>query len=54
MLQGRDFSRDYNDSLSVIINQSAVDFMGMKDPIGKKIIYNKKYYVLFNINFNTL
>ena len=41
MLEGRDFSRSFNDSLSVVINQAAVDIMGMKNPIGQKIKYNQ-------------
>ncbi len=40
MLEGRDFSRSHVDSLSVVINKAAVDFMGMKNPIGQKIKYN--------------
>jgi predicted permease len=49
MLEGRDFSREFNDSLSVVINQAAVDFMGMKDPIGKKIEYNKEYLTIVGV-----
>ncbi len=38
MIEGRDFSRDFkSDSSAVIINQAAADFMGMKEPLGKKI-----------------
>jgi putative ABC transport system permease protein len=40
MLEGRDFSRSFNDSLSVVVNLAAADFMGMKNPIGQKIKYN--------------
>lgn len=40
VIQGRDFSRDYNDSLSVLINEAAANFMGMKDPVGQKIKYS--------------
>jgi putative ABC transport system permease protein len=35
--QGRDFSREFADSASIILNESAVRFMGLKDPIGKII-----------------
>jgi ABC-type antimicrobial peptide transport system permease subunit len=42
MLEGRDFSRDFpSDSSAVVINQAAVEFMGLKDPIGQKITYNE-------------
>ncbi len=41
MLKGRDFSRDYkSDSSAAIVNQAAVDLMGMKEPIGQKITFN--------------
>ena len=33
--QGRDFSREFADSSSIILNEAAVRFMGLKDPIGK-------------------
>jgi putative ABC transport system permease protein len=36
--EGRDFSRAFSrDSLSVILNEAAVKFMGIKNPIGKTI-----------------
>jgi putative ABC transport system permease protein len=42
MLEGRDFSRDFkSDSMAVVINQAAVDLMGMEEPLGQKIIYNE-------------
>lgn len=41
MIEGRDFSREFNDTLSVVVNQAAVDLMGMDNPIGKKIEINK-------------
>jgi putative ABC transport system permease protein len=41
MIAGRDFSRDFkSDSSAVIINQAAVDFMGLKEPIGEKLMFN--------------
>lgn len=40
MIEGRDFSRDFNDTLSVIVNEAAVKMMGMDEPIGKKIEMN--------------
>ncbi len=41
MIEGRDFAREFNDTLSVVINKAAVDLMGMESPIGKKIEINK-------------
>lgn len=40
MIEGRDFSREFNDSLSVIVNEAAIKMMGMVNPIGKKIETN--------------
>ncbi|MDN5202342.1 ABC transporter permease [Fulvivirgaceae bacterium BMA10] len=35
--EGRGFSPDFNDSLSVMINESGIEALGLKDPIGRKI-----------------
>ncbi|MEM8763441.1 MAG: ABC transporter permease [Bacteroidota bacterium] len=38
IVEGRDFSRDFpSDSLGVLINETAVKYMGLTDPIGKII-----------------
>jgi putative ABC transport system permease protein len=37
LLEGRWFSEEMNDSLSLILNESAVKVMGYKDPIGRKL-----------------
>ncbi len=41
MAQGRDFNDSYadNHTQSVILNEAAVNFLGMKEPIGKNISY---------------
>lgn len=40
ILQGRDFSQDYStDSSAVILNQSAVEFMGLDDPVGQQVTW---------------
>jgi|APTNR8051073442_1049403.scaffolds.fasta_scaffold00005_356 predicted permease len=49
LLEGRDFLREFNDTLSVVINQAAVDFMGMEDPIGKKIKYNSRDHTIIGV-----
>jgi len=55
MIEGRDFSRDFkSDSMAVIVNQAAVDLMGMKDPIGKKIIYDNKDLEIIGIMPNVV
>jgi putative ABC transport system permease protein len=35
---GRGYSKETNDSLSVILNESAVKVMGIDDPVGKKLL----------------
>ena len=38
IVQGRDFSRDFaTDSSAVILNESAVKFMGLKNPVGEVV-----------------
>jgi len=47
---GRPFSKGYNDSASVILNETAAKMAGWKNPIGKHLIYpgggNKRYTVI--------
>ena len=41
VLQGRDFSNALaSDSASIILNEAAVDYMGLSDPVNKNIQYN--------------
>ena len=40
LVDGRDFSRDFADSNSVIINQAAVKRMGLKNPVGEQLKWN--------------
>ncbi len=39
LLKGRNFSKDFNDSTSVIVNETAVKQIGWKDPMGKYLAY---------------
>ena len=39
MASGRNFSKTFSDSPSVVLNMAAATLMGWKDPIGKHIIY---------------
>ena len=59
VLKGRNFSRDFNDSTSVILNQAAVKQIGWKNPLGKYLTYpgnqNQRFKVIavvkdFNIS----
>ncbi|MGB8193612.1 MAG: ABC transporter permease [Chitinophagaceae bacterium] len=57
VLKGRNFSKDFDDSLSVILNEEAVKQIGWKDPIGKWLQYpggnNERFKVIAVIkNFN--
>jgi ABC-type antimicrobial peptide transport system permease subunit len=48
--QGRDFSRDFaTDSAAFILNESAVQFIGLKDPIGKIIRWEDKPYTVVGV-----
>ena len=48
--EGRDFSRDFGtDSLAFIMNESAVTFMGIEDPLGKIIRWNDEPYTIIGV-----
>jgi hypothetical protein len=46
---GRDFSRNYNDSLSIVINEAAVQFMGFKEPVGETIYWGQRPYTIVGV-----
>ncbi|HKP33141.1 MAG TPA: FtsX-like permease family protein, partial [Chitinophagaceae bacterium] len=50
ILKGRTFSKEFNDSASVIINETAVREIGWKDPIGQYMVYpggnNQRFKVI--------
>ncbi len=55
MLEGRDFSRDFkSDSTAVVVNQAAIDLMGMKDPLGQKIKANGQDYEIIGVMPNVI
>jgi len=39
ILQGRNFSKEFNDSASVILNETAAKQIGWKNPVGKNLTY---------------
>jgi ABC-type antimicrobial peptide transport system permease subunit len=48
--EGRDFSRDFvSDSSAVILNQAALDFTGLKNPIGKLATWWDQPYTIIGI-----
>lgn len=61
IIQGRNFSKAYNDSASIIVNEATVRHIGWKDPLGKKIRYpgnDDRLYTVIGVardfNFNSL
>jgi ABC-type antimicrobial peptide transport system permease subunit len=58
MQSGRNFSRGYSDSLKMILNESAVQLMGLKNPIGANIKWYGDTYqvigVVKNFHFESL
>jgi putative ABC transport system permease protein len=57
VLKGRNFSKDFSDSASVLLNEEAVKQIGWKDPIGKWLDYPGGNDVRFKVigvlkNFN--
>jgi len=58
VVKGRNFSKEFNDSASVILNEEAVRQIGWKDPVGKWLEYpggnNTRFLVIGVVkNFNT-
>lgn len=47
--EGRDFSRDFNDTSAFILNESAVKIMGLKNPIGKKMKWANKEHIVTGV-----
>ena len=43
MAAGRSFSKDFMDTMSVIVNEAAVREMGVSDPVGKILISNEDF-----------
>ncbi len=48
--EGRDFSREFiSDSSAFILNESAVAFIGLKDPVGKVLRWNDEPYTIIGV-----
>ena len=61
LLQGRNFSKEFNDSLSVILNETAVKEIGWKNPVGRYLTYpgnNNQHFqvigVVKDFNFESI
>lgn len=49
-VDGRDFSRSFaTDSAAFVINEKAVKFMGLKDPVGKTITWDGEPYLIIGV-----
>lgn len=49
LLQGRDFSSDFNDSTSMIVNESFVTYTGMKKPLEETIRWNERDFRIVGV-----
>ena len=49
LVAGRDFSRDYADSNSVVLNEAAVKRMGLKNPVGEMLKWNDKKMTVIGV-----
>jgi len=49
LIEGRDFSRDFADSNSVLLNEAAVKRMRLKHPIGEMLKWNGKPMVVIGV-----
>jgi putative ABC transport system permease protein len=48
--EGRDFSKDFTtDSSAIVINEAAVKFMGLKNPIGTQVAWDGKNYKVIGV-----
>ncbi|GAB3494762.1 ABC transporter permease [Spirosoma knui] len=49
-VQGRDLSRQFaTDSSGIVLNETAVRYMGLKDPVGKQMKWNNKPYRIVGV-----
>ncbi|UFH53064.1 ABC transporter permease [Spirosoma sp. KNUC1025] len=49
-VQGRDLSRQFvSDSSGMVINETAVRYMGLKDPVGKQIKWNNRPFLVVGV-----
>jgi putative ABC transport system permease protein len=55
VIEGRDFSRDFpSDSGAFILNQAAVDFTGLKNPVGQMIHWHDKNHFIVGVVKNMI
>lgn len=49
VLQGRDFNQDFVDSSSMLLNQAAVEYMGLDDPVGQSVQLSGNEYTVVGV-----
>jgi putative ABC transport system permease protein len=54
MIEGRDFSREFNDSSSIIINARAVEYMKLNNPLGQKIRWFGRELTIIGVTENVV
>jgi ABC-type antimicrobial peptide transport system permease subunit len=52
--EGRDFSEEFNDSSSMVLNQAAADYMNFKNPVGETVTWDGKDYKVIGVTENVL
>jgi putative ABC transport system permease protein len=53
--EGRDFSKDFAaDSMSIILNEAAIQFMGLKNPVGQTIQWFDETYTVIGVVKNII
>jgi putative ABC transport system permease protein len=49
-IQGRDYSRDFStDSSAIVLNEAAVHYMGLSDPINEEITWNGRQFKVIGV-----
>lgn len=54
ILQGREFEESHNDTLSMMLNQAAVDYMGLKEPLGLVVTMGDRQYTVTGVLDNAI
>ena len=53
MIDGRDFSREFaSDTAAMILNEAAVEYMGLKDPVGKIVRFDHRPHTVIGVMRN--
>lgn len=47
--EGRDFNEDFTDSTSIVLNESAVAYMGLKEPLGETVRWDETDYKVVGV-----